>query len=351
MAGEKTEKPTKRRAEKARKEGQFPVSREMVSAVQFMAFVWVLFATGPHYVNSIFTFSHDLIETAFHLQLDSQTIVRLYYAVLTTAITPILIFGAGLAGILLAVQLATTKLGISGEKLIPKFSKLNPLSKLKQLPQQNMASFFQAVLLLPLIFYALYAIATSSVSLMVQLPFYAIRPAAAMVTNSVRDLLWRFAWVLIALGLVDLVRQVHKHSAGLKMSKQEIREEMKESDGNPQIKQRVRRIQRDLARRNMMKEIPNATAVIVNPTHYAVAIRYDMESMAAPKVIAKGKNYLALRIRQIAVEHQVPIIENQPLAQALYKSADVGQEIPAQLYRAVAEILAYIYKLMNMRRP
>jgi flagellar biosynthetic protein FlhB len=129
-----------------------------------------------------------------------------------------------------------------------------------------------------------------------------------------------------------------------------VREELKETEGDPQIKGRVRRIQRDLAHRNMMKEVPNATAVIVNPTHYSVAIRYDMETMAAPRVLAKGKNYLALRIRQIATDHQVPIIENQPLAQALYKSADVGQEIPPDLYRAVAEVLAYIFKLMNPRR-
>ena len=180
---------------------------------------------------------------------------------------------------------------------------------------------------------------------------YAIRPAAAVVVHSVQDLLWRFAWVLVGLGLLDLFRQVHRHTGSMRMSKQEIKEEMKETDGNPQMKGRVRRIQRDLARRNMMKEIPNATAVIVNPTHYAVAICYAMDSMAAPKVVAKGKNYLALRIRQIAMEHQVPIVENQPLAQALYKSAEVGQEIPAQLYRAVAEILAYIYKIMNAGRP
>ena len=99
----------------------------------------------------------------------------------------------------------------------------------------------------------------------------------------------------------------------------------------------------------MMKEIPNATAVVVNPTHYSVAIRYEMETMAAPRVLAKGKNYLALRIRQIAVDHQVPVVENQPLAQALYKSAEVGQEIPPHLYRAVAEVLAYIFRLMHPR--
>ena len=117
-----------------------------------------------------------------------------------------------------------------------------------------------------------------------------------------------------------------------------------------QMKSRIRRIQRDLARRNMMKDISKATAVIVNPTHYAVAIRYEMDSMAAPMVLAKGRNYLARRIREIAMDHQIPIVENQPLAQALYKSAEVGQEIPAHLYRAVAEVLAYIFKLMNPRR-
>jgi len=137
----------------------------------------------------------------------------------------------------------------------------------------------------------------------------------------------------------------------LKMSKQDLRDESKETEGNPQMKGRIRRLQRDLARRNMMKDISKATAVIVNPTHYAVAIRYEMESMAAPLVLAKGRNYLARRIREIAMDHQIPIIENEPLAQALYKSAEVGQEIPAHLYRAVAEVLAYIFKLMHPRRP
>ena len=115
------------------------------------------------------------------------------------------------------------------------------------------------------------------------------------------------------------------------------------------MKARIRRLQRDVLRRRMMKEVPTATAVIVNPTHFAVAIRYDLDTMAAPLVVAKGKNYLALRIREKAIENQVPIIENPPLAQALYKSVEVGQEIPPHLYRAVAEILAYIYRLMNGR--
>jgi flagellar biosynthetic protein FlhB len=154
----------------------------------------------------------------------------------------------------------------------------------------------------------------------------------------------------VAIGCLDFLRVYRRHNKSLRMSKQDLRDETKETEGNPQMKSRIRRIQRDLARRNMMKDISKATAVIVNPTHYAVAIRYDMEGMAAPLVLAKGRNYLARRIREIAMEHQVPIIENEPLAQALYKSAEVGQEIPAHLYRAVAEVLAYIFKLMHPRR-
>jgi flagellar biosynthetic protein FlhB len=348
--GQRTEKPTKRRREKARREGQFPVSREMVSALQFLVFVWVLFACGGRFVTALAGFFREQLTGSFHLNVDSRTVFRLYYRSLTTAIVPILVFGVVLTAMLLAIQLGTTKLGISAKKLKPDFSKLNPLKKLRQLPKQNTASFVQAVLLLPLVVLVVYAIGRSSLPAFLRLPTMAIRPAAAVVADSVQDLLWRFSWVLVGLGCIDLFRQVRRHATGLRMSKQEIREEMKETDGNPQIKSRVRRIQRDLARRNMMKEIPKATAVIVNPTHYAVAILYEMDSMAAPKVVAKGKNYLAMRIRQIALEHEVPIVENQPLAQSLYKSADVGQEIPANLYRAVAEILAYIYKLMNMRR-
>jgi flagellar biosynthetic protein FlhB len=150
-------------------------------------------------------------------------------------------------------------------------------------------------------------------------------------------------------GSIDLFRQQRRFEEEMRMSKQEIRDESKESDGNPQVKQKIRRIQRDALRRRMMSQVPTATAVIVNPTHFAVAIRYHADSMATPVVVAKGKNYLALRIRAIAIENMVPIVENPPLAQALYKSVEIGQEIPSNFYRAIAEILAYIYKLRGRR--
>lgn len=348
--GQKTEKPTKRRVEKARKEGRFPISREMVASVHFLAFVWVLMAWSERFLGNTLGLTRTLFMSAFHTQIGPRTVTRLYYQMLSTALVPLLLTGAVLLFAFLAIQLTSTKLGIATKKLAPDITRLNPASRLRSLPQQNFSSLIQALLLIPVLCGTVYAVGRANMDTLLQLPGYAVRPAISTTARSIGQLLWRSAWVLVCIGSVDMLRQYKRHSESLRMTKQEIREEMKETDGNPQIKSRVRRIQRDLARRTMMAEVPKATAVIVNPTHYAVALKYDIESMAAPRVIAKGKNYLALRIRQLAADHAVPIIENQPLAQALYKSADVGQEIPAHLYRAVAEILAYIYKLVQRRR-
>ena len=196
---------------------------------------------------------------------------------------------------------------------------------------------------------AVYAIAKDNLPSFLQLPRQAVDSGLRRVTSSVGDLLWKAAYLFMVWGCIDLFRQQSRFQQDMRMSKQEIRDESKESDGNPQVKQKIRRLQRDALRRRMMSQVPTATAVIVNPTHFAVAIRYNADSMATPVVVAKGKNYLALRIRQIAVENMIPIVENPPLAQALYKSVEVGQEIPATFYRAIAEILAYIYKLRGRK--
>jgi len=209
----------------------------------------------------------------------------------------------------------------------------------------------QSVLLLPLFLWAVYAIARDKLEAILALPLGSVAHGWEFLGGSLMELFWKASGVFLVFGSVDLMRQMRRHRQDLRMSKQDIKEEAKDLEGNPQMKARIRRLMRDRVRRQMMKDVPKATAVVVNPTHYAVAIRYQMETMAAPLVIAKGKNYLALRIRQKAVENQIPIIENPPLAQALYKAVEVGQEIPPHLYRAVAEILAYIFKLMNGRLP
>jgi flagellar biosynthetic protein FlhB len=225
------------------------------------------------------------------------------------------------------------------------------LNKVKNLPAQNIPVFLQALVLLPVVALVVYYEVSENFQQFLMLPWMNAAGGVTTIGIVLKALMWRAAALFLLMGLIDLWWQRTRYNRQLRMSKQEIRDETKEQQANPQIKMRIRRIQRELARRQMMKEIPKATAVIVNPTHYAVALRYSLEGGGAPKVVAKGRNYLALRIRQMAVDHQVPIVENAPLAQALYKSVDVGKEIPAELYRAVAEILAYIYKLMGGRLP
>ena len=347
--GQRTEKPTKRKLEKARREGQYPASREFLAALQFIAFTVWLGVGAVGMLDRAQAIARYFLAAAFHLELSPHSVPRLYRQSVGFVFQPLVWMGVCLSGITLAGQLASTRLGLAPNKLAPDVKRLNPLEKIRSLPSQNFASFFQALIFLPLLIGAVWAIARQNFSAYANLAREGLGPALQVLTGSLKSFLWKAALLFALIGCLDFLRVQHRHYKSLRMTKQEVRDELKETDGDPQIKARVRRIQRDLARRNMMKEIPKATAVIVNPTHYSVAIRYEMEQMAAPLVLAKGKNYLALRIRQIAMDHQIPIVENQPLAQALYKSADVGQEIPPQLYRAVAEVLAYIFKIMNPR--
>jgi len=288
---------------------------------------------------------------AFAPELRVDDLVHLAWQVSAQNILTLALAGAGVALATVAFRLATTQFGISFKKLMPDAARFNPVARLQDLPKQNLPALAQAMILLPVFLWAVCVVARDNLDRFLVLPLQSVESGFRLICNSLMDVFWKAAAVFLVFGCVDLARQLKKHKSELRMSKQEIREEMKDVEGNPQMKARIRRLQRDRARRQMMKDVPTATAVVVNPTHFAVAIRYHMDSMAAPMVVAKGKNYLALRIKQKAIEHQVPIIENPPLAQALYKSAEVGQEIPPQLYRAVAEILAYIFKLMNGRMP
>jgi flagellar biosynthetic protein FlhB len=346
-SSQRTEKPTKRRLEKARREGQFPSSRQFLAALQFLAFTALFSAGAGRLLQRLRETARYLLLAAFRDEPSPGSLTNLYRGALGEVFEPLFAIGAGLAGIALAVQLGSTRLGLAPQKLAPDLKRLSPLEKLRNLPSQNMAAVFESLLFLPLLIFAVTAAASRNLSAFTGMVHQGPLPALATVSHSIEGFLWQAGALFGVIGLLDFLRIEHRHTKSLRMSKQEVRDELKETEGDPHIKQRVRRIQRDLARRNMMREVPQATAVIVNPTHYSVAIRYEMETMAAPRVIAKGKNCLALRIRQIAADHEMPIVENQPLAQALYKSADVGQEIPAHLYRAVAEVLAYIFRVMN----
>jgi len=347
---QKTEQPTQRRMKKAREDGNFPTARVFVNALQFLVFVTLLHSWGPAWIQSLRSSMASLLQHALDPRMSTSEVVGLGIDLLKHMMIPMATLGGTMIAITLAIQFGVTRMGLSLKKLTPDFKRLDPLGHIKEMPKQNLPALLQAAVMIPAFGIAVYYLVTDNFQTYLSLPLRSVPDGAVIVAGSIQTLLWKASLVFIIFGAVDLLRQKRRYSNDLKMSKQDIRDEFKEVEGNPVIKQRIRRIRRDMARRRMMHEVPTATAVIVNPTHYAVALKYSMDSKGAPRVVAKGKNYLALRIRQKAVENQVPLIENPPLAQALYKSVEVGQEIPAEFYKAVAEVLAYIFKLMNGRR-
>jgi len=345
--GSKTEKPTQRRLLKARREGQFAASKDFVGGLQFTLFVAMAAFYGSTWLSILKQTTRLVLHQAFNADLDGVRVSELLASTLKQALLPLALAGAVPVLTAIAFQFASTKMGTSLKKLMPSLKNFKPLSKIKSIPTQGIPSAIQAIIMLAISGAVLYWLVLRNVDALLLLPLSSLEVGLAKMRSSLLEVLWKGAALLLVFGMVDLLRQKRRFMKQMKMSKQEIADEMKETEGNPQIKARVRRLQRDFRRRKMMSEVATATAVIVNPTHYAVAIRYRHDTMSTPIVVAKGKNYLALRIRQRALEHNVPLIENPPLAQALYKSAQVGQEIPPAFYRAIAELLAYVYKLMG----
>jgi flagellar biosynthesis protein FlhB len=348
-SGEKTEQATPRRLVKARKEGQFAASHDLISGLQFTVFVLLVAQTGPSLLATLREVTRGLFIEAFRGDLNPATLIGILHEALSRGLSP-LVYASGILMLTaVAFQLSSTGFSFSLTRMAPKSSNFDMVSKLQSLPSKGLVSAIQAIVLVAVFGATIYWIVTKSGERLLMIPLSSFQVGLETLRSLVMELLWKGAALFLLFGFVDFFRQKRKFSKQMRMSKQDIRDEVKEAEGNPQTKMRIRRLQRDVRRRRMMDEVKTATAVVVNPTHYAVAIRYHHDTMAAPLVVAKGKNYLALRIRARALEFDVPLIENPPLAQALYKSVEVGQHIPPHLYRAVAEILAYIYRLMGAR--
>ncbi|MBX7132213.1 MAG: EscU/YscU/HrcU family type III secretion system export apparatus switch protein [Fimbriimonadaceae bacterium] len=345
---QRTEQPTPFRLRKAREEGRFPVSKELLHSVQFLLFVALLVGQFPSWWSSLQQSLRGMLAGAFLLQINQQTICD-YLRVRISPITiRLLVTGAIIAGASLLSHLASIGFGFAPARLAPDFSHLAPGSNLKGALARGCRSFMEAICLIPLFMAAAWYAIFDGWTELLRLPAMSLSSELDVLGDVLGSLLWKAAGALLIWGAIDLWRQRRRYMRELRMTKQEIREENKQNEGNPEIKSRIRRIRRELLRRRMMSAMPSATAVVVNPTHFAVALRYTPEGSSAPIVVAKGKNYLALRIRERALAYQIPVIENPPLAQALYRQVEVGQEIPAGLYQAVAEVLAYVFRLMRV---
>ena len=347
MSDQKTEKATPQRLKKAREDGKFPTSKEFVSGVQFAVFVAMLVYTAQPWSNSLLRGTRSMLRAAFNSELTASSLSRTAIEVASLWFLPLAFAGFALVATAVGAQIGVTGFGFASSKLAPDLSRLSPMSRLKEMPGRNFRSLGEAILFFALICYAGWKIFAKYSPEFLNLPYRPLGDSLLAVGAAFSRLLLLAAFLMFVWGAIDLFRQKKRYSNQLKMTKQEVKLEYRQSEGSPEIKMRIRRLRHEILRRRMMAEVPKATAIVVNPTHYAVALRYEHLAMAAPKVVAMGKNFMALRIRELARQHQIPIIENPPLAQALYKNCEVGQEIPANLYKAVAEVLAYVFKILN----
>jgi len=347
---ERTEQPTAKRLEEARKQGQVPRSTELSAAA-----VLVTAGGGLHFLGSYVGGQlNGLMSSSLTLTREQSLDESLMVSALSGEVARALLACAPILGLtLLAALLAPMLLGgwnLSFQALVPNFERLNPVNGFQRMFSTRgaveLAKAFAKFIALALVaIHVLHVKAGELMGLGAEPPHLAIAHAAS-VTG--------YAFVMLAgtLGLiaaVDVPWQLWQHTQRLRMTRAELREELKESEGAPEVKGRLRNLQREIAKRRMMHEVPKADVVVVNPTHYAVALRYDEKRMRAPIVVAKGANLIAARIREVADEHLVPIFEAPPLARALFRNVEIGGEIPATLYVAVAQVLTYVYQLKSSR--
>ncbi|MEQ9845132.1 MULTISPECIES: flagellar biosynthesis protein FlhB [Pectobacterium] len=348
---EKTEAPTPQKEEKAREEGQIPRSRELTSVLMMVAGLAILWIGGDAMAGRLARIVSQSLNFDYATIGDDTQMLRHVGSLLrqaASALIPIM-FGAVLVA--LSAPLLLGGVLFSTKSLKVDFKKLDPISGLKRLfSAQSLAELFKAILksVMVGIISTLFLIHNwpKILHLISESPIAALGDALELAV---------MCGFLIIMGLIPMVAfdvfwQVWSHIKKLRMSKQEIRDEHKQSEGDPHVKGRIRQQQRAIAQRRMMADVPKADVIVTNPTHYAVALRYDEKKMNAPKVLAKGAGEIALRIRELGTEHRVPILEAPPLARALFRHSEVGEHIPAALYAAVAEVLAWVYQLKRWKR-
>jgi flagellar biosynthetic protein FlhB len=344
---QRTEEPTEKRREETFKKGRTVHSKEVSSTFVLMAALTMLYFTGDN-------IRRTLVELFRHTFAGSGS-----YDVTVSTIRPLLIYHLGMMATMLApIMVTIMAAGIIGSMvqnggfvlsltpMKPNFGKLNPLKGFSRFfSRQSAVELLKSVFKISAVGYLCYRVIRGEWT---QIP--------GLSGMSPEQIVWFITWVglklmfyvlllMMALSIVDFAFQKYLFEEGLRMTKQEVKDERKETEGDPLVKQRIRTAQLQLARTRMMAEVPKAEVVITNPTHLAVALAYDRTEMDAPKLVAKGAGHIAERIKKIAAENDIPVIEDKPLARILFKSIEIGQVIPDELYRAIAEILAYVYRL------
>ncbi|HEB95927.1 MAG TPA: flagellar type III secretion system protein FlhB [Sedimenticola thiotaurini] len=347
---EKTEQPTAKRLEESRRKGQVARSRELNTMAVTLAGGIALTALSGHMGSGL----SGIMSSNFRIDradlFDTSAMLRHLAEAIGDALLMLLPFFAVVAVVAVLSSVALGGFSISAESMVPKFSKLNPVKGLGRLfSVKGLMELAKAMAKFLLIAGATGLVLWNLLDEFIGLGVMELGPAVAELVTLIGGSFVLIASTLILIALADVPFQLWDHKRQLKMTKQEVREELKQTEGRPEVKGRIRSLQREMAQRRMMEEVPKADVVVTNPTHYAVALRYDQDSMAAPKVVAKGADLVAANIRRVAGDHGVPVVEAPMLARAIHAHSEIGDAIPAGLYLAVAKLLAYVFQLRAYR--
>lgn len=348
--GEKTEPATAKKLRDAREEGKVAKSKELIAAFDLI----VLFLVLKIFISFVaerligtFTYSYNLIPDFVEINakdVSGQAVGTLMTNVLLQILiicVPFFIFGLVIT---LVVSIYQVGWKITTKPLMPKLDKFNPINGFKRMfSKESLFELLKSIVKIILIMYIAYTSIKDEADSLFILYEIPLKQAIVLVGEVVLDAGLKISIAYLLVGIADYIYQKYKFSEDMKMTKQEVKDEYKNTEGNPEIKGRQRQRMREVSQRRMMQDVPKADVVITNPTHYAVAVQYDAETAKAPIVLAKGEDFLAQKIKEVARESSVEIVENKPLARMLYANVDVGQEIPPELYQAVAEVLAMVY--------
>lgn len=350
--GEKTEEATTKKLEDARKEGQVSKSQELTTAVSLLGLFVALKAFIGYVSGSfldLFTEDYKLIPRIVSEGFDmNQATVLMRGGILDVVIIamPFLAFAVVIAFV---SNVAQVKWKPTGKPLQPKLDRLSPISGFKRLfSMDKIVELIKSIIKVLVIFILVYSMFQDKVDEIFFL--YQVdgpTKAVILVGDEVIDLGIKISAFFIVIGFADLIYQKQKFKKDMRMTKQEIKDEYKQTEGDPQIKGRIKQKMREASQRRMMQKLPEADVVITNPTHFACALKYDRSVAEAPVLIAKGADYVAAKIKEVAKDNAIPIVENKPLARMLYYNVDLDQEIPEELYQMTAEVLAYVYGLKN----
>ena len=346
FAGEKTEEPTAKKRADAKKKGQVGKSQEINAAFVMMAGFVILYNLGGNALQEIMTYSSSIFGHLV-METDEESVMQLFISiiiVLAKTSLPMMVF---IMIIGLAINFFQVGLNFNTEAIGFKPDKLNPINGFGRIfSKRSLVELVKSIIKIVVIGFFIYDYMVAEILQMPKLIFLELGEATDKISSVIFMLAFKILGVFFVMAAAALYYQKWQTTQDLKMSKQDIKDEFKQTEGDPQIKGKIKSKQRQMAMARMMQEVPQADVIFTNPTHFAVAMSYK-PGMAAPIVVAKGQDHVAQRIKEIAREHKVPIVENKPLARALFAAVEIGDSIPQELYKAVAEVLAYVYKLKN----